>query len=168
MILRSWPRQTHCNALHCCQTQDIICCNINYLWYNVWYAIYNIWYDIYNIWCNMNYNINGGQLSRGLPGPRVSMNGISLLSQIDLMWSEFRRERGPRTAATPLERTCSRDRRKKGVCHLTSHFLGYERVVWWNLPDHWNLREGSIRDGKEELWPHNNLYAQERERCGPE
>ena len=39
------------------------------------------------------------------PGPRVSMNGISLLSQIDLMWSEFRRDRGPRTAATPLERT---------------------------------------------------------------
>ena len=52
--------------------------------------------------CIKWYNINAG---RSLPGPRVSMNGISLLSQIDLMWSELRSERGPRTAATPLERT---------------------------------------------------------------
>ena len=40
-----------------------------------------------------------------LPGPRVSMYGISLLSQIDLMCCEFLRDRGPSTPATPLEST---------------------------------------------------------------
>ena len=36
--------------------------------------------------------------------------------------------------------------------NLTSDFLGYERVIWWNLPDHWNLGEISVRAGEEELW----------------
>ena len=34
---------------------------------------------------------------------------------------------------------------------LTSHFLGYERVIRWNLPYHWNLRGVSIREGKQGL-----------------
>ena len=37
--------------------------------------------------------------------------------------------------------------------HLASHSLGYERVIRWDLPDHWNLRTSCERGNVEGVFP---------------